>query len=233
MAFDGFRLRSHKRAYTGEIVIGSSSDGGRASARQMPCRIIPMYWDDDHESIRIGIRRARTGGIFANGLQPRRPKAPLGEVGSGGEVDVDSGALLDLCEVLSPLLVRRGVHKKPWVHGDCKFEGCTFVGEGFVHKVGGRVPRFETTSGKKWSWTGMYGDNFVDMRKQGMHENTDQLLFAPIYFSFYMDAFRVFSMRNPVRRVLCSWHMAGRRFAALGLSRGKLQIVQRAMLFVF
>ena len=37
-----------------------------------------------------------------------------------------------------------------------------------------------------------------------MHENIDQLPFAPIYFSFHIDAFRVFSMNNPVRRVLFS-----------------------------
>ncbi|CAN0333943.1 unnamed protein product [Ascophyllum nodosum] len=38
------------------------------------------------------------------------------------------------------------------------------------------------------------------MRKQGMHENIDQLPFAPIYFSFHIDAFRVFSMNNPIWR---------------------------------
>ena len=174
----------------------------------MPCRIVSIYWDDDHENIRIRVRRFRTvEGVRSSLMDCNRAglKRLSEEVGSGGEVDVHPGAILDFCEVLSPLQVRRGVHKERWVHGALKFEGWTFVGEGFVHKVGGRVPRFETTSGERWSWTGTYGDNFVDMRKQGMHENIDQLPFAPIYFSFYIDAFRVFSMNNP-RHALFSLH---------------------------
>ena len=154
MGFDGFRLRSHKRAYIGEIVMGSLSDGGGASPRQVPCRIISIYWDDDHESIRIGDRRFRTVEEVRSSLTDCNRtglKRLWEEVGLGGEVDVDPGALLDFCEVLLPLQVRRGVHKEPWVHGARKFEGWTFVGEGFVHKVGGRVPRFETTSGERWS----------------------------------------------------------------------------------
>ena len=97
MGFDRFRLRSHKRAYIGEIVMGPLSDGGGASSPQVPCQIISIYWDDDHESIRIGVQKFRTVEEVKSSLTDcnRAGLKRLWEkLGSGGEVDVNPGALL-------------------------------------------------------------------------------------------------------------------------------------------
>ena len=181
-----------------------------ASVRQVPCRLLALFWDMAPEWLVATVRMFRSvGEVGGNGDEKNHfgHHRMWEETGASAELEVEPNALLHFCEILTPEEIDAGVHNEPWIHGEMVFDGWTFVGEGFAesrrsrsnHSGGSTDVRLQVLPVKPWEKRGSDEDNFVDMRRQGIFHNDAGMPYTSLPLSMSIDAFRVYGWSNPVR----------------------------------
>ena len=60
VGYDGVVLRSNRKAYTGETIMVAFSSEGITRARQIPCRIVALFWDNFLDDLVVTVLRFRS-----------------------------------------------------------------------------------------------------------------------------------------------------------------------------
>ena len=55
VGYDGVLLRSNRKAYVGETIMVAFSSEGIARARQIPCRIVELFWDNNLDDLVVTV----------------------------------------------------------------------------------------------------------------------------------------------------------------------------------
>ncbi|CAM9995268.1 unnamed protein product [Ascophyllum nodosum] len=208
LGYDGVVLRSGKKAYIGETVMVDFRSENTASVRQVPRRLLALFWDMASSALVATVRMFHpVGEVGGNGDEKNHfgHHRMWEETGASAEIEVEPNALLHFCEILTPEEIDAGVHNEPWIHGERVFHGWTFVGEVFAesrrlrsnHSGGSTDLRLQVLPGKPWEKRGSDEDNFVDMQRQGIFHNDAGMPYKSIPLSMYIDAFRVYGWSNP------------------------------------
>ena len=126
LGYDGVVLRSGKKAYIGETVMVEFKGENTGSVRQIPCRLVALFWDMDCEWLVATVRMFfSVGEVGGNGDEKNHfgHHRVWEETGANADLEVEPNALLHFCEILTPDEIDAGVHNEPWIHGERFFDG--------------------------------------------------------------------------------------------------------------
>ena len=194
---DGFISLSGRKVYISDTVMRDLRDPDAAETRQVPCRVVKSYFDEEslrlvvivlcfrnaNEVLNIGYshNQFRRNGLVRlweeNGL--------VSEISPRGVKQV-----LDLVEILTADEVSNEMYKRPWRQGERR-PGWFFKAEGLTErKAGGRFVR--VGRGRDgWRCTGATDENFPDMRAAGVYHNQDNRPFLNLTACIYVDVLNV------------------------------------------
>ena len=201
---DGFISLSGRKVYISDTVMCDLRDADATETRQVPCRVVKSYFDEETLRLVVVVRCFRNAnevlhiGYF-NKLFRRNGLVRLWEEnGMGSEINLRGvKQVLDLVEILTADEVSNDIHKRLWRQGERR-SGWSFVAEGFTErKAGGRFARVGRVR-DGWRRPGATDENFPDMRAAGVYHNQDNRPFLNLAACIYVDDFNVWGMTNPV-----------------------------------
>lgn len=241
LGYDGVVMRSGNKIYIGETLMADVSGGGNyARTPHRPCRLIELFWDRGLCSIRCALRIFRTSNEIWDDRGPEAERNKEGivkvweETGRDARIVLPPANLYDFCEVITPEEFNQGIMKRPWARGTRR-RGWTFIGEGFLDTTRKRgiatsgharsIPDAAISS--PWKFSGVYNDNFVNMRAPDIYHNVGNLPFVSLPLAYYIDGFRTHGLGN---QVCTQQHLCYPRFystVSLCKERSKMRFVIR------
>lgn len=207
---DGFLTAARTKVYVGELVMCDLRQSGEENPRQVPCRVVRSFFDEQTRRLVVGVRCFRNAnevlGVphdHADFVKHERLVRVWEELGPTSEVLLcDVGQVLDRIEVFTSADVAGGAHVRPWQGEGERRHGWSFFAEGFVQLKSNKFVRLSRRN-KDWRRAGSEEENYPDMRRQEVIHNTLRLKFLSFLVGLWVDEFNVFNITNPVSALSC------------------------------
>ncbi|CAB1108042.1 unnamed protein product [Ectocarpus sp. CCAP 1310/34] len=177
---DGFLTSGQTRLYVGEVAMCDLRQPGAAQPRQVPCRVVRSFFDEQTRRLVVVVRCFRDA------------HEVLGYPYTSPDFTRDG---------LVRLLEEVGTASEVVLRDEARRQGWSFSGEGFVEKRrGGRWLQLEDPLKKGWRRAGGVEEDYPNMRDPDVLHNTHNLPYIGLPVGLFADDFNVFDMSNPTSK---------------------------------